>query len=847
MKRVLLCLCLFSVVCTKPVFQPYPGKANENCVGQHRILVKTCNINNGFYLFKYVYTSSARKNQTQIMKGEEYDKSQVSDHQFKKEDESKKPSEDFQVQEGGEDRKYLLENGTIRKPDSKSISDRQKLVGVNGNTSDWDARQIHSEVSVYKDDSEKGTGNTTVDIEGSGDLDFLDQIEGGVTVISGTEHDARGSSHQDAKSSGYTERYGQDREKDQSGFTGINESEGTDYNATREKDKDAIETQGSNGYRDIPKKDKAIHQDPVNNSYSGVPMTDKDGTRDKEFDNEGSGYTNFLDKDEDNFATGNGDDHLDIGDTDSIDIPERMEHIKVDKEGMDNQSYFSETGEVKVIKGNHVEGPNLTKGDRKKDEVSGRTNSHVKEPDVIKPEKNDEGYGNILTERASIHIEGPGPTKANKDDKGKGKEKTSSHMEGPDIIRPQKNDKGEENIINGRTHSHVEEPDVSRPHKIDKSEVNIFSGRTSNHIETPDIIKARKTGEGNIVSGKAGSHVDSGFTKQLKKDKSELILPSGRVGTYMQEPDKGRKMHKKDKGKVTILSGRVGSHVPKTDVINTHKKDKGEVTVSSGRASTHIQKPHVTKVHKKDDSEHNIISGRSSIQKGGPDFTKPHKKNVDMSHGNASKGKLGITYTNVPKKKGNIINVRLTAGKKDITKGRTAHTKVPGSSANAKTSAGHSRGKTKDTGHRYTETKDDTQFFTGHEHLKYTNTGNVQKTDNIQIKKHSFHTPGSDENVKKTSPKSEKSDAETDERYTGRVYLGHDRVLRRKGTWHGKKGWSAKYVHGNKDDSSQSSDSERASRSDSRQAYDFYQNDQLGNYWSAQSIQGDQDLSAEKN
>ncbi|XP_019382162.1 PREDICTED: filaggrin-like isoform X2 [Gavialis gangeticus] len=726
MKRVLLCLCLFSVACTKP------------------ILVKTCNINNGFYLFKYVYTSSAQKKQTQITKGEEYDKSQVSNHQFKKEDESKKPSEDFQVQVGGEDHKYLLENGTIRKSENKSISDRQKFVGVTGNTSDWDAHQIHLEVSVYKDDSEKVTGNTTVGIEGSGDLDFLDQIEGGVTVISGTGHDARGSGHQDAKSTGYTERYGQDREKDQSGLTGINESEGTDYNATREKDKDAIETQGSNGYRDIPKKDKAIHQDPVSNSYLGVPMTDKDGTRDKEFDNEGSGYTNFIDKDEDNFATGNGGAHLDIGVTDSIDIPERMEHIKVGKEGMDNQSYFSETGEAKIIKGNHVEGSDLTKGDRKKDEVSGRANSHVKEPDVIKPQKNDEG-------------------------------------------------------------------------------------------------------EGNIVSGKAGSHVDYGFTKQLKKDKSELILPGGRVGTYMQEPDKGRKIHKKDKSKVTIPSERVGSHVPKTDVIKTHKKDKGEVTVSSGRVSTHVQKPDVTKVHKKDDSEDNIISGRSSIQTERPDFTKPHKKNVDMSHGNASKGKLGITYTNVPKKKGNIIDVRLTAGKKDITKGGTAYTKVPGSSTNVKTSAGHSRGKTKDTGHRYTETKDGTQFFTGHEHLKYSNTGNVHKTDNTNIKKHSFHTRGTDENVKKTSPKSEKSDAETDERYTGRVYLGHDRVLRRKGTWHGKKGWTAKYVHGNKDDSSQSSDSERASRSDSRQAYDFYQNDQPDNYWSAQSIQGDRDLSAEKN
>ncbi|NXD48217.1 OC116 protein, partial [Corvus moneduloides] len=58
---VCLCLCLLSTALATPV---------KNCVFRfflpHQILLKGCNAKHGFYIFKYVYSFSTRRNQTQI-------------------------------------------------------------------------------------------------------------------------------------------------------------------------------------------------------------------------------------------------------------------------------------------------------------------------------------------------------------------------------------------------------------------------------------------------------------------------------------------------------------------------------------------------------------------------------------------------------------------------------------------------------------------------------------------------------------------------------------------------------------------------------------------------------------
>ncbi|NXM05992.1 OC116 protein, partial [Tyrannus savana] len=64
-----LCLCLLSTALSTPV---NPANAfHKKMVGfgyflPHQILLKGCNAKHGFYVFKYVYSFSTRRNQTQI-------------------------------------------------------------------------------------------------------------------------------------------------------------------------------------------------------------------------------------------------------------------------------------------------------------------------------------------------------------------------------------------------------------------------------------------------------------------------------------------------------------------------------------------------------------------------------------------------------------------------------------------------------------------------------------------------------------------------------------------------------------------------------------------------------------
>ncbi|NXU23455.1 OC116 protein, partial [Thalassarche chlororhynchos] len=69
---VCLCLCLLSTVLSTPVTRETTAVAfNKKIVGfgyflSHQILLKGCNAKHGFYVFKYVYSFSTRRNQTQI-------------------------------------------------------------------------------------------------------------------------------------------------------------------------------------------------------------------------------------------------------------------------------------------------------------------------------------------------------------------------------------------------------------------------------------------------------------------------------------------------------------------------------------------------------------------------------------------------------------------------------------------------------------------------------------------------------------------------------------------------------------------------------------------------------------
>ncbi|NXB51434.1 OC116 protein, partial [Leucopsar rothschildi] len=55
-----LCLCLLSTALATPEIVGF------DYFLPHQILLKGCNAKHGFYIFKYVYSFSTRRNQTQI-------------------------------------------------------------------------------------------------------------------------------------------------------------------------------------------------------------------------------------------------------------------------------------------------------------------------------------------------------------------------------------------------------------------------------------------------------------------------------------------------------------------------------------------------------------------------------------------------------------------------------------------------------------------------------------------------------------------------------------------------------------------------------------------------------------
>ncbi|NXR36664.1 OC116 protein, partial [Zosterops hypoxanthus] len=72
---ICLCLCLLSTALATPVSMAFPGETPDDAINKkfglcyflpHQIILKGCNAKHGFYIFRYIYSLSSRRNQTQI-------------------------------------------------------------------------------------------------------------------------------------------------------------------------------------------------------------------------------------------------------------------------------------------------------------------------------------------------------------------------------------------------------------------------------------------------------------------------------------------------------------------------------------------------------------------------------------------------------------------------------------------------------------------------------------------------------------------------------------------------------------------------------------------------------------
>uniref|UniRef100_A0A8C3NX59 Matrix extracellular phosphoglycoprotein n=1 Tax=Cyanoderma ruficeps TaxID=181631 RepID=A0A8C3NX59_9PASS len=162
---------LLPVFCCPQVPPPLPGRAAGNCVGQHRIILKGCNAKHGFYSFRFIYSRSTWKNQTQIKKEEADHQRIIPSHRLDEDNARRGPPEAGTAPEHSDNSSTeVIEYGIVIKPQNSSTP---------GISRDGPSPRPGTQARG----SGGGTGPTPSSSEGSGDLDLLVEADGSVPVL----------------------------------------------------------------------------------------------------------------------------------------------------------------------------------------------------------------------------------------------------------------------------------------------------------------------------------------------------------------------------------------------------------------------------------------------------------------------------------------------------------------------------------------------------------------------------------------------------------------------------------------------------------------------------------------
>ncbi|XP_002745682.5 matrix extracellular phosphoglycoprotein isoform X2 [Callithrix jacchus] len=171
-------LLLFSVTWAAPTFRPQTEKTEQSCVEEQRITYKGHHEKHGFYVFKYVYMSPGKKNQTDV-KQEEKNKDNIGFHHLGKRRNQELSSKENIVQKREKD--LSLSEARENNQSSKSqnhFTNRQRL---NEDYSLSNKENIYNglKMSVYSE----STGNKGFE-DGVDDISKLhDQEEYGAALI----------------------------------------------------------------------------------------------------------------------------------------------------------------------------------------------------------------------------------------------------------------------------------------------------------------------------------------------------------------------------------------------------------------------------------------------------------------------------------------------------------------------------------------------------------------------------------------------------------------------------------------------------------------------------------------
>ncbi|XP_045736747.1 matrix extracellular phosphoglycoprotein isoform X1 [Mirounga angustirostris] len=178
MQIVCLGLLLFSVTWAASTFQPQTEKTKEDCVEEQRITYKGHHEKHGYYIFKYVYTSSGRKNQTDI-KQEEKNKDNIAlQNPGKRRNQEPAPKENI-AQEREKNLSILGANENNQSSKTQTLFENRQITNEDDSINNKGNAHSDLKMSIYPE----STGNNGAE-DGDNAINKLrDQEEYGTALI----------------------------------------------------------------------------------------------------------------------------------------------------------------------------------------------------------------------------------------------------------------------------------------------------------------------------------------------------------------------------------------------------------------------------------------------------------------------------------------------------------------------------------------------------------------------------------------------------------------------------------------------------------------------------------------
>ncbi|XP_032961405.1 matrix extracellular phosphoglycoprotein isoform X1 [Rhinolophus ferrumequinum] len=178
MQIVCLELLLFSLTWAAPTFKPQTEKTKQDCVEEQRITYKGHHEKHGYYIFKYVYTSPGRKNQTNI-KQEEKSKDNIAlHHSGKRRNQESAPKGNI-VEERQKDLFLVGANKNNQSSKSQNLFENRQTVNEDNSISNRENAHNNLEMYTYPE----STGKNGAEDGGDAISKLRDQEEYGTVLI----------------------------------------------------------------------------------------------------------------------------------------------------------------------------------------------------------------------------------------------------------------------------------------------------------------------------------------------------------------------------------------------------------------------------------------------------------------------------------------------------------------------------------------------------------------------------------------------------------------------------------------------------------------------------------------